>query len=87
MVPLIAADATRRTGFLNLAISTISLAAGLGATFSTTAAGWMADTLGAPAAFLGLAFIGLSAVAVIWTLMPETKSGKPLTGTPATIPA
>jgi MFS family permease len=87
MVPLIAADATRRTGFLNLAISTISLTAGLGATFSTTAAGWMADTLGAPAAFLGLAFIGLSAVAVIWTLMPETKSGKPLTGTPATIPA
>jgi MFS family permease len=87
MVPLIAADVTRRTGFLNLAISSISLAAGLGATLSTTAAGWMADTLGAPVAFLGLACVGLAALATIWILMPETRPGKPLTGTPAAVTA
>ena len=55
MVPLIAADVTRRSGFLNFGISSLALAGGLGATFSTTAAGWVADTMGAPAAFFGLA--------------------------------
>ena len=46
MLPLIAADLTRRTGFLNLAIGSLGLAAGLGAMFSTTAAGWIADRSG-----------------------------------------
>ena len=76
MVPLIAADLTRRTGFLNLAISSISLAAGLGATFSTTAAGWLADTMGAPAAFLGLSSVGISALLTVWSLMPETRPSR-----------
>ncbi len=73
MVPLIAADLTRRTGYLNLAITSISLAGGLGATFSTTIAGWIADTMGAPAAFLALAIVGVTAVLVVWSLMPETR--------------
>ena len=63
IMPLIAADLTRRTGYLNLAIGALGLAAGLGATASTTAAGWVADMFGAPAAFLGLALIGFGAVA------------------------
>jgi MFS family permease len=83
MVPLIAADVTRRTGFLNLAISSIGLASGLGATFSTTAAGWLADMAGAPVAFLGLASVGLAALVVVWTFMPETRLDKPVTGAPA----
>ncbi len=82
MVPLIAADLTRRTGFLNFAISSLALAGGLGATLSTTAAGWVADTMGAPAAFLGLALVGLSALLVIWLLMPETRPHKPLASRP-----
>ena len=65
MVPLIAADLTHRNGFLNLAIGSFALAAGLGATFSTTAAGWLADTFGAPAAFFGLALIG-RALLLVW---------------------
>ena len=73
MVPLIAADLTRRTGYLNLAITSIGLAGGLGATFSTTIAGWIADTMGAPAAFLALAIAGFAAVLVLWSLMPETR--------------
>jgi len=87
MVPLIAADLTRRTGFLNLAISSISLAAGLGATFSTTAAGWLADTMGAPAAFLGLSIVGIAALLMVWSLMPETRPSRvPFKG-PATVAA
>jgi MFS family permease len=87
MVPLIAADVTGRTGYLNLAISSIGLASGLGATFSTTAAGWLADKAGAPAAFLGLALVGLVALVLIWTLMPETRPDKPVTGAPAAVAA
>ena len=87
MVPLIAADVTRRSGFLNFGINSLSLAGGLGATFSTTAAGWVAYTMGAPMAFFGLALIGAVAVLVIWFLMPETRTGKPMTGTPQPVAA
>ncbi len=83
MVPLIAADVTRRSGFLNFAISSLALAGGLGATISTTAAGWVADTLGAPAAFLFLALVGLAALLVIWLFMPETRPARPIAHRPA----
>ena len=86
-IPLIAADLTRRNGYLNLAIGSIGLAGGLGATASTTAAGWVADTLGAPAAFFGLALVGLVALAMVWRLMPETRPGTPFTGRPAVVTA
>jgi MFS family permease len=87
MMPLIAADLTRRTGYLNLAIGALGLAAGLGATASTTAAGVVADRFGAPAAFLGLAVIGFAAVALIWWMMPETRPQKPLIDSPALVAA
>ena len=86
-MPLIAADLTQRTGYLNLAIGSLGLAGGLGATASTTIAGWIADTLGAPAAFFGLALVGLVALAMVWRLMPETRPGTPFTGRPAVVTA
>ena len=73
MLPLIAADLTRKTGFLNLAIGWFGLAAGLGATFSTTLGGWMADRFGAPAAFFGLAAAGGLAALLLAFGMPETR--------------
>jgi MFS family permease len=73
MVPLIAADVTRRTGYLNLAISSIGLAVSVGATFSTTVGGLVADRFGIPMALLGLAAIGFAATAVIWLALPETR--------------
>ena len=76
-----------KTGYLNLAIGSLGLAGGLGATASTTAAGWVADTLGAPAAFFGLALVGLVALALVWRLMPETRPGTPFTGRPAVVTA
>lgn len=86
MLPTIAADVTQRTGYLNLAISSLNLAVGVGATFSTTAAGWTADMVGPSAAFLGLALVGSAAWALLWA-MPETRPGKPITGAPAPVPA
>jgi MFS family permease len=73
MLPLIAADLTRRTGYLNLAIGSLGLAAGLGATFSTVIAGWIAEHLGAQVMFLFLAGIGTGATALLWIAMPETR--------------
>jgi len=73
MLPLIAADTTRRTGYLNLAIGSLGLAAGLGATASTTLAGVITDALGAPVAFIVLAAAGGAAWLVILLAMPETR--------------
>ncbi len=73
MLPLIAADLTAKTGHLNLAMGSFGLAAGLGATFSTTLAGWVADRFGPGLAFLGLALLGALAVGVLAIAMPETQ--------------
>ena len=73
MLPLIAADLTRRTGFLNLAIGSLGLASGLGATFSTVIAGWIDEHLGSQVMFLCLAGVGATAVALLWIAMPETR--------------
>ncbi|HTB46707.1 MAG TPA: MFS transporter [Acetobacteraceae bacterium] len=72
-LPLIAADATRRTGYLNLAIGSLGLAAGIGATVSTTLAGVVTDRFGAPAAFISLAAAGAVAWLAILLAMPETR--------------
>jgi MFS family permease len=73
MLPLIAADLTSRTGYLNLAIGALGLASGLGATFSTLIAGWIGDRLGDPMTFLFLAAVGAAAVLLLWIAMPETR--------------
>ena len=71
-LPLIAADLTKRTGFLNLAIGALGLAAGIGATASTVVAGWVGDQFGDRTTFLFLAAVGASAVLLLWLAMPET---------------
>jgi predicted MFS family arabinose efflux permease len=73
MLPLIAADLTRRTGYLNLAIGSLGLAAGLGGTFSTVMAGWIAERFGDQIMFLVLAGVGAAAPALLWAAMPETR--------------
>ncbi len=73
LTSLVAADLTVRTGYLNLAIGSFGLAAGLGATFSTTAAGWVADAFGLRVAFLALAGFGAMALVLLLAVMPETR--------------
>ncbi|MCB8874239.1 MFS transporter [Acidisoma silvae] len=75
MIPLIAADLTQRTGYLNLAIGAFGLAGSLGATFSTAAAGWIADKAGLDWAFLALAMPGLLGLLIILFVLPETRPG------------
>jgi MFS family permease len=73
MLPLIAADLTKTTGFLNLAIGALGLASGLGATFGTVIAGWIGDHFGNTTTFLFLAAVGAGAVLLLWVAMPETR--------------
>jgi MFS family permease len=73
LVPLIIADATRGTGRFNLAQGAIGSAMGVGASISTTLAGYLTDSFGSSAAFLGLAGIALAGVALAGGLMPETR--------------
>jgi MFS family permease len=87
MLPLIAADLTRRTGHLNLAIGSFGLAAGLGATFSTTLAGWVADRMGSQVAFLGLALVGGLATLLLAFAMPETRPSNEVRGAEVPVPA
>ena len=79
MPALIAADLTRRNGRLNLAMGSFGLAAGLGATISTAAAGWVADRMGTQAAFLGLAGVGAMASVLLYAAMPETRPARGIT--------
>lgn len=72
MLPLIAADLTKRTGYLNLAIGALGLASGVGGALSTVVAGWIGDHVGETATFIFLAVTGSLAVAVLWLQMPET---------------
>jgi MFS family permease len=73
MVPLVVADVTRGTGRFNLSLGIVGTAMGIGASLSTTLAGYVSDHLGTPVAFLGLAAIAAAGVTLVWTLMPETR--------------
>jgi MFS family permease len=76
LVPLTIADITRGTGHFNLAQGIVGTGIGIGASVSTTLAGWMSDRLGSGSAFLGLACIGAAGFVLVWLLMPETRETK-----------
>ncbi len=70
--PLIVADLTVGTARYNFSLGAVSMIAGIGATISTTAMGFLAQRLGFAAGFIGLAIVaGFGLAAVVW-LMPET---------------
>ncbi|KVE39220.1 MFS transporter [Burkholderia sp. TSV86] len=73
MLPLIAADVAGGKGRYNLCIGLFGLAAGIGATLSTTLAGFAADRFGNTASFFGLAAAGALATLLVWLAMPETR--------------
>lgn len=73
LVPLITSDIAGRSGHYNLALGFVGFAIGIGATLSTTLAGWIGDHFGQPIAFASLAAFGLAACAVVLTAMPETR--------------
>jgi predicted MFS family arabinose efflux permease len=73
LVPLVVVDVTRGTGHFNLALGIVGTAIGVGATLSTTLAGYVSDHFGSHTAFLVLAAIAAAGLACIWALMPETR--------------
>jgi predicted MFS family arabinose efflux permease len=73
MVPLIIADLTRGTGHFNLGQGIVGTATGIGASLSTTLAGYTSDHLGSEFAFLGLAAVAAVGLTAVWVLMPETR--------------
>jgi MFS family permease len=73
IVPLVLADITRGTGRFNLAQGIVGTGAGVGATLSTTAAGWLADRYGMGTAFLGLASLAACGFLVILAALQETR--------------
>jgi MFS family permease len=76
MGPLVVADLTRGTGRFNLSQGVIGTAVGLGASLSTTLAGYMSDHLGNETTFLGLAAVAGAGLALVFALMPETREKK-----------
>jgi MFS family permease len=74
LVPLILADVTRGSGHYNLAQAAVGAAVGLGASLSTTIAGYIADEMGSSTAFLFLAGIAGTGVLLVIGLMPETRA-------------
>jgi MFS family permease len=73
LVPVVIADLTRNTGRFNLAQGIVGTGIGIGASLSTTLAGYLADHFGTPVAFLALAGAAICAFALIATAMPETQ--------------
>ena len=66
LLPLVVADLTRGTGRFNLVMGALGLAAGLGATVSTGAAGFVADRYGMGAALWALAGAGVLATGAVF---------------------
>src|SRR3984893_17241488 len=73
MVPLIVADIAFGSGHFNLAQGIVGTATGIGASLSTVLAGYVSDRFGSSVAFLGLAAVAATGLAMIWLVMPETR--------------
>jgi MFS family permease len=73
LVPLVIADATRGTGHFNLGQGIVGTAVGIGASMSTTYAGWLSDHFSSQTAFLGLTAVAVLGFVMTWLLMPETR--------------
>ena len=76
MVPLIIADITRGTGHFNLGQGIVGTTTGIGASVSTTYAGYLSDHFGSPIAFLGLTAVAALGFVAVWRIMPETRPGR-----------
>lgn len=74
LLPMVVSDVTRRSAHFNAALGAVGTAAGIGASVSSTIAGYTTDQFGGKAAFLLLAGIATLGAVAIWTVMPETKS-------------
>jgi len=73
LVPLTLADITRETGRFNLTQGLVGCAMGIGASISTTLAGFLSDRFSSYVTFLTLGVIAAIGLLTVWLLMPETR--------------
>jgi MFS family permease len=73
MMPLVTTDIAAKSGHMNLSLGFMGFSVGIGATLSTTIAGWIADTQGEATAFFTLASVGCVAVVLVALAMRETR--------------
>lgn len=73
LLPIVVADVTRRTAHFNAALGAVGTAAGIGASISSTIAGYATDRFGASTAFGLLAAIAVGGAIMIGSVMPETR--------------
>jgi MFS family permease len=73
LVPLIIADVCGETGHFNLAQGAVGCAVGVGASISTTLAGYVSDRFDSQTAFLMMAGFGLLGLSAVSLAMPETR--------------
>jgi len=71
MVPLTIAEAARGTGHFNLAQGLVGSGIGIGASLSTTLAGYVSDHFGSMTTFFALAGIAVIAFGFVLALMPD----------------
>lgn len=80
LIPLVIADATRRTGHFAFAQGLVGTGIGVGASASTLFAGLLADKFGSGTAFLGLAAVATLPLLLVFLAMPETRPGRETRG-------
>jgi len=73
LVPLIIADVAGATGHFNLAQGAVGSAVGIGASISTTLAGYVSDRFDPPSAFMMMAAFAILGLAAASLAMPETR--------------
>lgn len=73
MIPLVVSDITHDSGRFSLGMGIVGLAVGIGATLSTTIAGYIADHMGDQAAYLTLAAFAVASCVMVWLAVPETR--------------
>jgi len=77
VVTLVVVDLTRGTGHFNLGQGLVGTGMGIGASLSTTLAGYLTDRSGSSSAFTGLAAVAVVALVAVWALVKETKPADP----------
>lgn len=77
LLPVIVADIAAPGGRFNLMLGVIGSAIGIGASISTTLAGYLLDHAGKSFTFVALAAVAMLALLVIALFMPETRPQEP----------
>ena len=73
LTALVIADLTSGSGRFNLAQGLVGTLSGIGASLSTSISGIVVERFGQTAGFLSVTAVGLLAVTIVVTFMPETK--------------